>query len=74
MCNDKMNCDKCFCDDLNKPKCIPFEQRIVVNDLARAFVPFQKYCSIFEPCEAFIAGTIFPELYKPEQYLKKGGC
>jgi len=74
MYNDKPAYDKSCCGDIGKMKCIPFEQRIIVNDLAKAFVPFQKYCSLLDPCEAFLAGTVFPELYKPEPYSKKGGC
>ena len=74
MCDKKNVYDKACCDDIGKIKCIPCEQKIICNDLARAFVPFQKYCSLLEPCEAFLAGTVFPELYKPEPYLKKGGC
>ena len=74
MCYKKNAYDKTCCDDIGKMKCIPCEQKIICNDLARAFVPFQKYCSLLEPCEAFLAGTVFPELYKPEPYLKKGGC
>ncbi len=74
MCDKKNAHDKTCCDDIGKMKCIPCEQKIICNDLARAFVPFQKYCSLLEPCEAFLAGTVFPELYKPEPYLKKGGC
>lgn len=49
--------------------CIP--QEIVIRNvkLARAYVPFQKFCSIFLPEEALHKGTAFPELYQP--YLPK---
>ncbi len=73
----KNECEKennCSCDEIGKIKCIPYEQKIIVNKLARAYVPFQKYCSLLSPCEAFLAGTIFPELNEPKPYLKKGGC
>jgi len=62
------------CGDIGKMKCIPYEQKIIVNKLARAYVPFQKYCSLLEPCEAFLAGTVFSELNEPKIYLKKGEC
>lgn len=48
--------------------CIPYEQEIKVERLARAYVPFQKYCSTFEPMESLIKGTVFPELSMP--YIK----
>lgn len=73
MCNDYTQ-KNCGCDEIGKMKCIPYEQKIIVDKLARAYVPFQKFCSLLNPCEAFLAGTIFPELNEPELYLKKGGC
>jgi hypothetical protein len=33
--------------------------------LARAYVPFQKYCTTYEPVEGLDKGTVFPELYSP---------
>jgi len=49
--------------------CIP--QEIVIRDLklARAYVPFQKFCSIFSYEEGLHKGTAFPELYQP--YIAK---
>lgn len=49
--------------------CIPYEEVIYVDELARAYVPFQKYCDILSPTNSLIRGTVFPELYKP--YCKK---
>ncbi len=34
-------------------------------ELAMAYVPWQKYTSIYEPDKALREGTIFPELNKP---------
>lgn len=31
----------------------------------RAYVPRQRLCELFPGNEAFVAGTIFPELYQP---------
>lgn len=51
-------------------KCIP--QEIIIKDvsLARAYVPIQKYCNIYNPIESLHKGTSFPELYMPntEEY------
>jgi len=45
--------------------CIPQETEIKGVRLATAYVPFQKYCTIFSPIEALKRGTAFPELYSP---------
>lgn len=34
-------------------------------ELARAYVPFQRYTTRFNPAEGLAKGTIFPELYMP---------
>ncbi len=39
--------------------------------IAMAYVPKQKYGTIFDLCKALEVGTIFPELYKP--FCGKGG-
>lgn len=49
----------------NQSNCVPYEEFIKVNELARAYVPFQKLCSIFDTTEGLINGTIFPELVSP---------
>ncbi len=41
--------------------------------IAMGYVPFQKYCSIFDLKKGLSVGTIFPELYKPFRG-KGGGC
>lgn len=33
--------------------------------LAQAYVPYQKYSTIFSPQEALKQGTLFPELVRP---------
>lgn len=38
--------------------------------LARAYVPFQRLNQVFDPKEALMKGTLFPELYMP--YKRKG--
>ena len=39
--------------------------------LAMAYVPWQQWQQIYEPCQGFRQGTIFRELDKP--FLWKGG-
>ena len=39
--------------------------------VAMAYVPWQKWKDIYEPCKALESGTIFAELDKP--FLGKGG-
>lgn len=46
-------------------ECVPYEQCIKVVELARAYVPFQELCSIYDENESMIKGTIFPELASP---------
>lgn len=45
--------------------CIP--QELVIEDviLARAYVPFQHMCDLFNPMESLLKGTAFPELFSP---------
>ena len=38
--------------------------------LARAYVPFQYMNQVYSSEEALIKGTLFPELYKPYEYMK----
>lgn len=40
--------------------------------LAMAYVPWQKWCKIYDVCEGFQRGTIFRELDMP--FEGKGGC
>lgn len=40
--------------------------------LAMAYVPWQKWCEIYDICEGFSRGTIFCELDKP--FCGRGGC
>lgn len=54
--------------DCNK-ECVPYEEYIKIVKLARAYVPFQKLCSIYDQNEAMVKGTIFPEL--ASSYCKK---
>ncbi len=43
-------------------KCEPFDKNITATQLARAYVARQKLCTLLEPKEAILSGTIFPEL------------
>lgn len=45
--------------------CIPQETVIKDVRLARAYVPYQKFCTLFPPIEALQKGTAFPELFSP---------
>lgn len=33
--------------------------------LARAYVPFQVMCKVYDPQTALVHGTVFPELFMP---------
>lgn len=48
-------------------------QRQNRNDepVGMAYVPWQMWGKIYEPCKALYRGTIFPELDKP---FEGGGC
>lgn len=65
--------DSITSENCDKDNCIPFEQTIKVRRLAEAYVPFQKLCSLFEPDESLIKGTVFPELNQPYQ-KKSSNC
>lgn len=70
MCNERQ--EEAFKTNMcDKNECVPYEQTIQVVELARAYVPFQKLCSIYSPEEGLINGTIFPELNKPYSPDKK---
>lgn len=64
-CNNGNNCNNNCNNDNSHSKCVPYEEFIKVSELARAYVPFQKLCSIFDQEEGLIKGTIFPELVSP---------
>ncbi len=49
----------------NEKACVPYEQTIEVKSLARAYVAFQKFCSIYDGEKAIVKGTLFPELDMP---------
>ncbi len=48
--------------EVNSQKCIPQETVIYNVRLARAYVPFQKFCTTYVPLESLKKGTVFPEL------------
>jgi len=39
-----------------------------VQQLARAYIPFQELGELFRPECALVHGTAFPELYQPYEY------
>jgi len=45
--------------------CVPQEMMIDNVRLAAAYVPYQQMCELFNPLEALMKGTAFPELYSP---------
>jgi hypothetical protein len=43
-----------------------YMERMMANlPLAMAYVPFQRWNCVYEPCRALARGTIFPELDLP---------
>jgi hypothetical protein len=48
----------------------PFDMEIENARLARAYVPYQRWCGMYEPMEALKKGTVFPTLYEP--YAERG--
>jgi hypothetical protein len=51
--------------------CIPQETIIKDVRLAAAYVPYEKFCTLFSPLEALKKGTAFPALYSPFEKEKK---
>ncbi len=49
----------------NMSACVPQETYIKNVRLAAAYVPCQKFCTMFSPIEALMKGTAFPELFSP---------
>ena len=45
--------------------CMNYVPTMEFAGFGRAYVPQQRLCELFSGKEGFIAGTIFPELYKP---------
>ena len=43
-------------------ECKAFDPTITDTRLAQAYVPIQKICTLMEPVQALLAGTVFPEL------------
>lgn len=41
------------------------------QQVTMAYVPWQQFCTVYEPEKGLIVGTIFPELDKP--FLARGG-
>jgi hypothetical protein len=65
--------EKCFEKEKKSCKnCVPQEVEIKHVELARAYVPFQKYCTTYMPIESLMNGTAFSELHMP--YTKKCNC
>ncbi len=45
--------------------------RNMAEPVGMAYVPWQRWGSIYEPCKGLRRGTIFPELDKP---FERGAC
>lgn len=43
----------------------------VMLRLAQAYIPVQVYMNRWDPMKALMMGTIFPELYRPYQSIRK---
>ncbi|AKX94169.1 spore coat associated protein CotJA [Neomoorella thermoacetica] len=50
-----------------RPKDDKVEKQAFAYQLARAYVPWQRFTNRWEPMEGLTRGTIFPELYQPYQ-------
>lgn len=61
MDNSKYSCSMAGC-----------QSRMISDDfvVGMAYVPWQKWRNIYEPCKALARGTLFPVLDKP---FEKGG-
>lgn len=53
------------------PPCYNANDSLDDMPVAMAYVPWQKWQQIYEPCQALQRGTIFKELDKP--FLGRGG-
>lgn len=51
--------------------CVPQETVIEGVRLAAAYVPYQKFCTVFSPLEGLARGTVFPELVSPYESKEK---
>ena len=60
-------------EDMRVSYSCPLERDIKKIDslpLAMAYVPWQTWMNVYEPCKGLSQGTIFPDLDKPFE----GGC
>ncbi|MDK2820196.1 MAG: hypothetical protein PWP31_161 [Clostridia bacterium] len=48
-----------------RPNDDKLEKQSFSYELARAYVPWQRFTKKWDPMEGLTRGTIFPELYKP---------
>ena len=56
-------CNRCVCDNLMDEEC-PERGKDPLRGMpiAMAYVPWQRFCDVFDECEALYQGTIFAEL------------
>lgn len=54
-----------------KPGDVNVEKKSSFYQLARAYVPWQRYTTKWDPMEGLAKGTIFPELYRPYKSHKR---
>lgn len=67
MCNERTD-SKYGCN------CVPYETVIEPDGLAKAYVPFQKFCSMYSGEKGLVRGTVFPELFSPYCKKSKESC
>lgn len=65
MINNRRSRDMYDVNPINPAICIPQEMVIDNVRLAAGYVPYQFLCELFNPIEALVKGTAFPELYSP---------
>lgn len=65
-------CSSCTADMRDSKNMNAYTIEDLHMPLAMAYVPWQKWCDIYETCKGFQRGTIFSELDKP--FMGKGGC
>lgn len=57
------DCNQYMCDNMSKEDCSSLgKDEISGMPLAMAYVPWQRFCNLYEECEAIYHGTIFHDL------------
>lgn len=70
---DRCTMERCNMNRCNNMKPCPGQaDGLQYQALAMAYVPWQHIKSLYEPDQALLCGTVFPELNKP--FLGRKGC